>query len=110
VAQIKIASAQQQAAVASYGASVLHAYKEIEAAPMNEDLFRRWLNFLESALNDRNATARLAYDKYRDGNIDLESLLELQNKGLATNIEVIKARAAVLTNRIDLCLAIDGGL
>jgi len=26
---------------------------------MREDLFRRWLNFLEAALNDRNETVRL---------------------------------------------------
>jgi len=107
-AQVKVASAEQRAAVASYGQAVLLAFKEVETALANEDFFRRRLRYLDAELKDRIETVRIATEKYRAGNIDLQSLLQFQEKRLAVQEEVITAQGAILTNRIDLYLALGG--
>lgn len=53
-------------------------------------------------------TVHLAIDKDRNGSIDLQSMLQLKDSRLATQIEMIKAQAAVLTNPINLLLALGG--
>ena len=107
-AQIKVASAEQRVAVASYGQSILLAFKEVETSLANEEYLRRRLDYLNAELNDRTQTVRIAYEKYRAGNIDLQSFLQFQEKQVAVQEEVIVAQGAILTNRIDLHLALGG--
>jgi len=108
-ADIKIATAEQERAVAQYGSVVLRAFREVETALTNEGLLAQESLSNQRALDDRIAAVRIAAIKYNVGTIDLLSVLILQSEELATQASVIKLRNARLANRIDLHLALGGG-
>ena len=108
-ADIKIATAEQEEAVARYGSVVLRAFGEVEKALTNERLLAQQTQSDQRALDDRTAAVRIAATKYNVGTIDLLSVLILQEAELETQASVIKLRNARLANRIDLHLALGGG-
>ena len=77
-ADIKIATAEQEAAVAQYGSVVLRAFGEVEQALTNEDLLAQQSASDQRALDDRITSVRIATIKYNVGTIDLLSVLILQ--------------------------------
>jgi len=107
-AQVKIATAEQQQAVAHYGSVALNAFREVETALTNENLYAQRLQDMEQAVQERTESVRLATIKYKAGAYDLLPVLQLQTAQLATESEVIKLRNARLTNRINLHLALGG--
>jgi outer membrane protein, multidrug efflux system len=107
-AQIKIATAKQQQAVANYGNVCLTAFYEVENCLMYEDLLAQQLPYQQNVLTDRTDAVRIARFKYESGKIDLLSVLQLQNAQIASQEELIKLRNAQLANRINLHLALGG--
>ncbi len=107
-AGIKIATAQQEQALAAYGSAALNAFREVEIALTNEALFTEYLKYEQDALHDRTEAVRVATLKYKAGATDLLSVLQLQTYQIATQAELIKARNAQLANRINLHLALGG--
>ena len=77
-ADIRIATAEQEQAVAHYGAVVLRAFGEVESALTNEGLLAQQSLSDQRALDDRIAAVRIAAIKYNVGTIDLLSVLILQ--------------------------------
>ena len=108
-AQVKIATAQQEQAVAHYGSVSLNAFEEVETALTNEDLLSQRLPFEESAVRERDEAFRLGEIKYRYGTTDLFLVLQLQQEQITEQINLIKLRYALLGNRIQLHLALGGG-
>ena len=107
-ARINIATAQQKKALAAYGSAALNAFREVEIALTNEALLAEYLKYEQNALNDRAEAVRIATLKYKAGATDLLSVLQLQTDQIATQAELIKARNAQLSNRINLHLALGG--
>jgi len=107
-AQVRIANAEQQQALAHYGSVTLNAFREVEIALTNEDLYAQRLEYMEQALRDRNESVRLSTIKYKAGSIDLLPVLQLEASQLAVQSDVIKLRNARLANRINLHLALGG--
>jgi multidrug efflux system outer membrane protein len=107
-AKIRIATAQQGEALAAYGSAALNAFREVEIALTNEALLAEYLKYEQNALHDRAEAVRIATLKYKAGATDLLSVLQLQTDQIATEAELIKARNAQLTNRINLHLALGG--
>jgi len=105
-ARVKIATANQQAAVAGYGSAVLTAFKEAEAALANERLLAEALRYSEASAQDRAEAARISRIQYTAGAIDLLSVLQIQADQLAADAVVIKTRDAQLANRVQLNLAL----
>jgi len=108
IAQVKIATAQQQQAVAGYGSVVLTAFREVENALTNQVFLAERSRFEQGALADSTEAVRIGELKYKAGAIDLLSVLQLQAAQLASQAEVIKLRNAQLANRINLHLALGG--
>jgi len=108
-ARVKIATAQQQEAVAAYGGAALAAFSEAENALTNERLLAQRLRFDEAALRDRAEAVRISRIQYASGATDLLSVLQLQADQIATEAAVITLRNAQLANRITLHLALGGG-
>jgi len=108
LAQIKIATAEEEQAVAAYGSVVLSAFDEVESTLTNGDLFAQRLRYDEDALAARTEAVRIAKVRYQAGAIDLLSVLELQGVQIETHENVIKLRNAELANFIDLHLALGG--
>ena len=107
-AQVRIATAEQEQAVAYYGSVVLQAFREVETALTDEDFLSQRLSFEKQAVQDRSEAVRLAEIKYKSGTADLFFVLTLQSEQIAQQIELIKLRYALLTNRIKLHLALGG--
>lgn len=107
-AQVRIATAQQEQAVAYYGSVSLAAFEEVETALTNEDLLSQRLPFEENAVKDRSEAFRLGEIKYRSGTSDLFLVLQLQQEQITEQINLIKLRYALLGNRINLHLALGG--
>ncbi len=107
-AEVKIATAQQAEAVASYGAVALSAFREVENALANEQLLAKRVPFEERALKDRTAAAEIATIQYKAGRRDLLWVARLQTEQLVTEAIVIKLRSAQGANRIRLHLAVGG--
>ena len=107
-AQIKIATAQQQQAVAGYGSAALTAFREVENGLTNEELLAQRLQFQQAEVRDRVESVRIATLQYKAGSTDLLSVLQLQSDQIASQANLIKLRNAQLANRIDLHLALGG--
>lgn len=109
-ANIAAASAAKQAAVASYGQSVLTAFREVETALANERFFRDRLGLLGAEAQDWTDAAELGQKKYAAGEISLQNLLQIEERQFAAEQGQIDAQLGVMLNRIDLYLALGGGL
>lgn len=107
-AQLRIATAEQQQAVAHYGSVLLRAFKEVETALTYEDLLSHRFPFETHAVQDRSEAVRLAEIKYRYGTADLFLVLTLQTEQISQQVQLIKLHYALLTNRIKLYLALGG--
>jgi outer membrane protein TolC len=107
-AQVKIATAQQAQAVASYGSVVLNAFREVEDVLASEQILEKRLGYEQRALVDRNAAVRLAIVQYQAGRRDLLWVEQLQTEQLAVESNVIQLRNAQIANRIQLHLALGG--
>jgi NodT family efflux transporter outer membrane factor (OMF) lipoprotein len=106
LAQIQIASAEQQQAVAAYGNTVLSAFGEVEAGITDDALLADQLRFQQRAFVDRTEAVRIANIQYLAGRTDLLSVLQLMTDAIATEQQVILLHNAQLANRIDLLLAV----
>ena len=107
-ANVKIATAQQQQAIAAYGSVALRAFEEAEVALTNEQLLAKRLPLMERALVDSTQAVQMAELKYDAGAIDLLSVLQLQAAEIGTQANLIRLQNAQLANRINLHLALGG--
>jgi NodT family efflux transporter outer membrane factor (OMF) lipoprotein len=105
-AQVIEMTAEQAAATALYGQTVLEAYAEVETRLANEKLLRERLASLRAALADAEEAVRLGQDNYLAGTIDMTELLTLQQLENEAKVEVVQSEAALLTNRVALYLAL----
>lgn len=107
-AQVQIATAQQQQAIANYGNVILNAFQEVENAIMYEDLLSKSLVLEQKVIINRTESVRIAKLKYQAGSIDLLSVLQLQNALIASQKNLISLQNEQLANRINLHLALGG--
>lgn len=107
-AEVKIANAQQQQAVAHYGGIILQAFDEVETALTNENLYAQQFQHLESSFREYTDSVRIAKLKYKAGASDMQQVLQLQTDQLSVEADLVKARNARLANRINLHLALGG--
>ena len=108
VAQIHIASAEQQQALAAYGAIVLRALGEVEVALTYEGLLTERLAYERAGLVDRNEAVRAVTLRYQAGSIDALPMLQVQAEQIASQASVVRLQNAQLSNRINLHLALGG--
>lgn len=108
-AQVKIANADQQAALALYGQAVLRAFSEVESTLSNEGLLADQQRYLESVLSQDTEALRLGRLRYQAGATDLLHVLQLQAKQLDTQFDLIGIHNERLANRVALHLALGGG-
>ena len=108
-AQLDIATADQQAAIGAYGAAVLKALEEVEAALTNSDLLERRENYLAAATRNSFEAYELAKVKYDVGQTDLLSVLQMQSGWIGARMSVLNVKNQQLAERINLHLALGGG-
>lgn len=107
-AKVQIATARQSQAVAAYGAAALNAFREVENALANEQLFAQRLPYQARAVESRTDAVRIATIQYVAGKQDLLWVSNLQAYQLSAESVLIKLRGQQRTNRIQLHLALGG--
>jgi NodT family efflux transporter outer membrane factor (OMF) lipoprotein len=107
-AQIDIATADQEAAIAAFGATVLNALEEVEGGLTDEALLERRASFLVAAVDNNKQAYDLAVKQYDVGQIDLLSVLQMQSRWVGARVGLLRVRNAQLAERIDLHLALGG--
>jgi NodT family efflux transporter outer membrane factor (OMF) lipoprotein len=108
-AAVDVATADQKAALALYGQTVLRAFSEVESSLASEDLLASQQRFLESVLAQDTEALRLGRIRYQAGATDLLHVLEIQARQIVTQYDVIAIRNDRLANRIAQHLALGGG-
>jgi len=108
-AGVQQAEAAGEAGLRTYAAQVLRAYAEVETALAAEQTLRKRELALRRTAEQLEGARRLAETRYVRGVGDYLTVLESQSRELTARIEWIRVRRELLTNRVDLHLALGGG-
>ena len=96
-------------ALALYAGQVLRAYAEVETALAAEQRLRVRAARLRETAEQLEGARSLAETRYARGVGDYLTVLESQTRALNARIAWIRVRREMLTNRVDLHLALGGG-
>ncbi|MCJ8299155.1 MAG: TolC family protein, partial [Pseudomonadales bacterium] len=106
--QVEIETAQQKAALATYGSIALRAFNEVESALSNDLLLKEREALLASAVKYSRSALRASNTQYKIGQVDLFSVLQMQQRSINAKIALTGLMNARLAQRIDLHLALGG--
>lgn len=107
-AQVDIATAEQQQALASYAQTALGAFSEVET---NLDLANTLVqreSALSQAVNAAEKAHRIAELRHKEGEIALIDLLAMQQRVLSANSSRVSVQRLALEQRVNLFLALGG--
>ena len=107
-AQLDIATADQNAAIAAFGATVLRALEEVEASLTNEQLLEGREIFISSATENNRSAYDIAQTQYDVGQVDLLSVLQMQSRWVGSRVSLLRVKNQRLAERITLHLALGG--
>ena len=108
-AQVRLANADQEAALALFGQAALRAFSEVESSLASEPLLADQQRHLEEVLAQDSEALRLGRLRYEGGATDLLHVLEIQERVLDSQFALVTIRNDRLANRIALHLALGGG-
>lgn len=107
-AQVEIATAEQEQALAAYGQAALEAFADVEAALDLDQVLTRRLEELEIASREAKEAYRIAELRYQEGETDLLEVLNVRQRVFGADNNLVSVRRQLLTQRIDLHLALGG--
>jgi NodT family efflux transporter outer membrane factor (OMF) lipoprotein len=107
-AQVEQATADQEAAIAVYGQSLLKAFEEVETSLTNEGLFAQREAYLRSAEDNSKKAYDMSRTRFDVGQTDLLSVLQIQAQWVGARVGVVNIKNDRLTQRVDLHLALGG--
>ena len=107
-ARVDIRTAEQKEAVANYARIGTRAFAEVENALAQEKYLRGQQQFLAAAERDAAESVRLARIRYDVGSIALIELLLEQAQLVDVRAQLARVRGQLLTNRVNLHLALGG--
>lgn len=105
---IDLTQALGDEALASYIATILRAFAEVENALAAEDILAAREHELTIAADEAIAARALSEDRYRRGITDLITMLSAQRVAYQTESQLLSVRRQRLDARIDLHLALGG--
>lgn len=107
-AAVELAESSRDAALARYAQGVLQAFAEVETALAAERLLAAEETAQAAATEESKAAVRLAEDRYLAGLGDYLTILESQRRAFLAESRLLSLRALLLSNRVDLHLALGG--
>ncbi len=107
--QVKIQTAIQEAALATYESTVLTALEDVENALVSLSRNRERYEFLQAADEAARGAARSARQRYAAGLIDYTSVAATQQTQLTTSDSMKTCEADITTSLIRLYKAFGGG-
>jgi NodT family efflux transporter outer membrane factor (OMF) lipoprotein len=108
-ANVDLAKATGDEALARYASAALRAYLEVESTLEAEGLLAEREAHLATAAQESRAAERLADERYRSGLEGFITVLESQRRAFQAESEWLFARRLRLENRTNLYLALGGG-
>ena len=106
--QVVIRTAEQKATLSLFGQKALNAFNEVETALDGESILRNRERFLKGALDENQEALDIAQKQFDAGKLDLLSVLQMQERVIASKIAWINIRNTRLAQRITLHLALGG--
>ncbi len=107
-ADVKIATADQEQALAAYGQTALRAFKEVEDALTAESTLARRESLQQSAVTDTQEALRLRQIEADAGKADILTVLQLKTKLDLAKSGLITLRQSRRAERVNLHLALGG--
>ena len=106
--QVDINTTDQRAAVEAYAQAALTAFSEVEQALADGQTIKQRKVFVDEASIQSDKALRLARLQYDEGEIDLLSVLQLQQAAFGAQSNVLTINRQELEQYIDLSLALGG--
>ena len=106
--QVEVNTVEQQAAVEAYASAALNAFSEVEEALADGQTIGRRKVFLEQASTSSDEALRLARLQYNEGEIDLLSVLQLEQSAFGARSNLLILQRLELDQYLDLNLALGG--
>ena len=107
-AEIEIATANQEQALANFGQTALVAFKEVEEALLGEKLLAERELLLQTAVAENEEALRIAKVRYDTGAVSMLDVLQMQARTDLARTALIDMKSRRLAQRIDLHLALGG--
>jgi multidrug efflux system outer membrane protein len=107
-AQQDIRTYEQKAAAASYTATALRAFEDVENALANDYYLGKREGALTEVVENSSTSVKLGGEQLEQGQIDTFTTLRLAGENLAAKVELTKIRASRLRERVNLHLALGG--
>jgi len=108
--QVEARTAEQKRAVAEYAATGLRAFNEVESALAAEAALLDRQSLLGQAVVENERTVQLSEVQFRVGRIDQRAILTDQLQLYATRVQLVRVQAEALAQRVNLHLALGGGI
>lgn len=108
--EIRLNEALMQEAFNQYQSTALNAFREVEQALASEQWLRAQEQALHEAVTQTQASRKLAVTSYQQGLIEILTLLDSYRSTLNAQSAHLSVQRQLLTNRIDLYLALGGGV
>jgi outer membrane protein TolC len=109
-ADIDLRRAQSDEALHLYRETVLQALREVEQSLAAESWLRGREQALAATVEQTETSRALAIYSYRNGTVDILTLLDSYRSTLIAQTALLDARLKLLDNRLDLYLALGGGV
>ncbi len=107
-AEVKIETADQEAALAAFGQSALVAFSEVENGLVAEQLLHQREQLLKTAVEQNAEALRIARVQHDTGRVSMLDVLQMQARTNLSRAALIDMQQQRLAQRIDLHLALGG--
>ncbi|SEN52324.1 efflux transporter, outer membrane factor (OMF) lipoprotein, NodT family [Nitrosospira multiformis] len=108
--QIELDKAQTEQALNLYKDTALNAFREVEQALAADEWLRKEEKALRNAVEQTEASRKLAVYSYQHGYIEILTLLDSYRSTLTAQSAHLSVRRQLLSNRINLYLALGGNI
>jgi outer membrane protein, multidrug efflux system len=108
--QVEARAAEQKLALSEYAAIGMKAYNEVESALAAESALVDRASLLAQAVGESERTVKLSEVQFKVGKIDQRAILTDQLQLYATRVQLTRVRAEALSQRVNLHLALGGGI
>jgi multidrug efflux system outer membrane protein len=109
-AEIDLNAARAEEAAQRYRETVLNAFREVEQSLAAEHWLLERERSLAEAVRRTETSRKLAIYSYRNGTVEILTLLDSYRSTLTARSALLAARRQVLQNRVDLYLALGGAV
>lgn len=108
--QVEARTAEQKRAVAEYAATGLKAFNEVESALAAEATLVERERLLRQAVTENERTVGFSEVQFRVGRIDMRAILTDQLQLYASRVQLLRVQSEALAQRVNLHLALGGGI